>query len=117
VLSHGLVWFARDDFNPSIGISDASGGCRLWLNWASTDVAAQRPQTSAAVTAVPCGVSDLIGTDLTVRAGTTTSTNFRFGDYSSVAIDPVGKGKSAVVAQEYFTGDTNWSTNIAEITF
>jgi hypothetical protein len=109
-----------DDFNPSIGVADGgSNTVRIWVNWAYTDTPAGRPQTSDTLNEVAPGggVPNLIGTDLTLRTGTQSTTNFRFGDYSSVAVDPVGGGTTAVVAQEYFIGGTNWSTNIARVTF
>ncbi|HEX6471117.1 MAG TPA: hypothetical protein VF069_18605 [Streptosporangiaceae bacterium] len=109
-----------DDFNPSIGVADAGTNVvRIWVNWAYTDVPAGRPQTSDTLNGVAPGggVPSLIATDLTLRIGTTTNTNFRFGDYSSVSVDPVGGGTTAVVAQEHFQGGNIWSTNIASVTF
>jgi len=109
-----------DDFNPSIGVADAGTNLvRIWLNWAYTDTPAGHPQTSDTLNEVTPGggVPNLIASDLTLRVGTTTSTNFRFGDFSSVAVDPASGGVSAVVAQQHFFGGTNWNTNIAEVTF
>lgn len=109
-----------DDFNPSIGVADAGTNVvRIWVNWAYTDVPGGRPQTSDTLDGVAPGggVPNLIATDLTLRIGTTTNTNFRFGDYSSVSVDPVGGGNTAVVAQEHFQGGNIWSTNIASVTF
>lgn len=109
-----------DDFNPSIGVADAgTNSVRIWLNWAYTDTPASQPQTSDTINEVlpGGGVPSLTASDLTLRVGTTTSTNSRFGDYSSVSVDPVSGGTSAVVAQQHFTGGTNWITNIAETTF
>jgi hypothetical protein len=105
---------SSDDFNPSIGVgNNPGGGATIFLNWAFTD-SPRGIATSATVNSVPPGggVPNLISTDTVLVTGTSTSQT-RFGDMSSVAIDPtVGSGTCAVTTQQYF--DTqDWRTRIA----
>jgi hypothetical protein len=108
-----------DDFNPSIGVSDAGNGLiHAWLNWAYTDTAANRPTSDTVNGVLPGqGVPNETGTDLTLVTGSSTSSNFRFGDFSSVAVDPTSGGLTAVTAQEYFIGSGLWRTRIARVSF
>ena len=108
-----------DDFNPSIGVSDAGNGLiHAWLNWAYTDTAAHRPPSDTVNGVLPGqGVPNETGTDLTLVTGSSTSSNFRFGDFSSVAVDPASGGLTAVTAQEYFIGSGLWRTRIARVSF
>ena len=55
--------------------------------------------------------------DLTLVTGSSTSSNFRFGDFSSVSIDPASGGLCAVTAQEYFNSSGQWVTRIARTCF
>ncbi|WP_117213450.1 hypothetical protein [Allorhizocola rhizosphaerae] len=123
-----------DDFNPSLAAFEtAANQFYIWLNWAYTDimvpagaacVAASR-NTSVTVNGVAPGggVPALIGTDLTLVVGTLTTNNTRFGDYSSVHLDPspasgtCPAGRTALVAQQFFLGNTNWATRLARISF
>ncbi len=108
-----------DDFNPSIGVSDAGGGLiHAWLNWAYTDTPAGRATSDTLNGVLPGqGVPNEIGTDLTVVIGSPTASNFRFGDFSSVEVDPSSGGLTAVSAQEYFTSSGLWTTRIVRSTF
>jgi hypothetical protein len=108
-----------DDFNPSIGVSDAGGGgIHAWLNWAYTDTPAGVPTSDTLNGVLPGqGVPNEIGTDLTVVTGSSTASNFRFGDFSSVSVDPSSGGLTAVSAQEYFTPSGQWTTRIVRSTF
>lgn len=106
-----------DDFNPSIGVVDAGNNLnRIWVNWAYTDTAAGVPTSDTVDGVLPGdGVPNLIGTGLVLVTGTATSSNFRFGDFSSVAIDASDTtGCIAVTAQEYF-GTGGWKTRIARL--
>ena len=61
------------------------------------------------------GISDLIGTGVVLVNGVSTS-QFRFGDYSSVAIDPSNvNGSCAVTTQQYFVAGGSWTTRIARV--
>ncbi len=122
-----------DDFNPSLGAFEtAPNSLFIWLQWAYTDimVAAGAPcvaasrNTSVALNGVAPGggVPALIGTDITLVIGTLTTTNTRFGDYSSVHIDPsaIGTcpaGQTALIAQQFFLNNTNWETRLARVSF
>jgi hypothetical protein len=114
-----------DDFNPSIGVADAGAGVvRIWLNWAYTDTPAGRA-TSVALDGVNpgAGVPALIGTNSDLVIGSSTSSNRRFGDLSSVTIDPSDAsascpaGRTAVIAQQYFSSNGQWATRIGRISF
>jgi hypothetical protein len=114
-----------DDFNPSLGLyQTGTNAVRIWLNWAYTDSSNGVPTTDV-VNAVPpgTGLPNLSGTDLQLFKGSTTTSNSRFGDFSSVEIDPVAtsstcsKGKTAVLAQEYFSSNGQWQTRIARTSF
>jgi hypothetical protein len=69
------------------------------------------------------GVPNLIGTDRTLVTGFRTGSNFRFGDFSSVEVDPTAAsgscpaGRTAVTNQEYFTGNGQWATRLARLSF
>ena len=108
-----------DDFNPSIGVSDAgSGRIHAWLNWAYTDTPRTVPTSDTINGVLPGqGVPNEIGTDLTLVTGSSTASNSRFGDFSSVSVDPSSGGLTAVSAQEYFNSTGRWVTRIARTTF
>ena len=116
---------SSDDFNPSIGVTNAGGSSiYAWLNWAYTDTANNRATSDTSNGVLPgTGVPNLIGTDRTLVVGSPTSSNFRFGDFSSVAVDPVAvsascpAGRTAVTNQEFFGTDGQWATRIARLSF
>lgn len=114
-----------DDFNPSIGVADAGANAVfVWLNWAYTDTPAN-VATSVTVDGVRpgTGVPDLIGTGRVLVNGFSTVSNFRFGDYSSVAVDPTAAsgtcpaGRTAVTAQQYFTSNGQWRVRLSRLSF
>jgi hypothetical protein len=108
-----------DDFNPSIGVSDAGNNTNhIWLNWAYDDAPAGVATSDTSNGVQPGGgVPNLIGTDLTLVTGSTTSSNFRFGDFSSVAVDPASGGLSAVSSNEFFFSGSPWASDVAETSF
>lgn len=114
-----------DDFNPSIGVSDAGGGTNyIWVNWAYTNAANGVPVTDTVLGVGPGqGVPNAVGADLPLARGSSTSTISTFGGYSSVAIDPAPlasncpAGLTALTAQEFFTSSGTWTTELAETTF
>ena len=75
-----------DDFNPSLAVGLNPSGTSVYLNWAFTDAPAGTA-TSAVVDTLPAGqpIANLIGTGAVYAVGSTT-TQTRFGDFSSVAI-------------------------------
>jgi hypothetical protein len=107
-----------DDFNPSIGVGLSPGGGQfLYLNWAYTDTPNNVATSDTVDTVAPFGgIPNLIGTGVVLVNGSTTTFEDRFGDYSSVAIDPtVVGGSCAVAAQQYFGTDGTWHTRIARV--
>jgi hypothetical protein len=107
---------ASDDFNPSIAIGNSpTGGVSIFLNWAFTDTG-NGVSTSDTVNSVAPGggVPNLVATDTVLVSGASTNQT-RFGDYSSVAMDPtVPGGTCAVTAQQYFDAQ-DWRTRIARV--
>lgn len=106
-----------DDFNPSVGIGiSPSGGDSIYVNWAYTDSSAGVATSDTVDTVVPGGgVPNLIGTGTVLINGAVTGES-RFGDYSSVALDPtVAAGTCAVAAQQYFSAGGSWATRIARV--
>jgi hypothetical protein len=108
-----------DDFNPSIGVSDAGLNTNhIWLNWAYDDAPAGVPTSDTINGVLPGqGVPNLISTDLPLVTGSTTSTNFRFGDFSSVEVDPSSGGLSAMSSNEFFFNGAPWASDVAETSF
>lgn len=114
-----------DDFNPSLAVTPAGGATvYAWLNWAYTNTAAGTATSVTVNGLLPgAGVPNETGTDRTLIHGSPTSTNFRFGDFSSVEVDPAAAsstcpaGRTAVLAQQYFTSTGNWTTRIARVAF
>ena len=105
-----------DDFNPSIGVGNSPvGGNYVYLNWAYTDTPANVATSDTVDSVQPgAGVPNLIGTGVVLVNGASTGDD-RFGDFSSVAIDPTNpNGSCAVTAQQYFP-DGNWGTRIARV--
>ena len=101
-----------DDFNPSLAVGLNPSGTSVYLNWAFTGAPAGKA-TSDVVDTLPAGqpIANLIGTGAVYAAGGTTSQT-RFVDFSSVAIDPkVHGGACAVAAQRYFSAGGTWKTH------
>jgi hypothetical protein len=114
---------ASDDFNASIGVSPVTSTTDdIWVNWAYTDVPAGIAASDAVAGVAPGqGVPDLAGVDLTLVNGSAATSTTKFGRYSSVSIDPAATascpaGRTALSAQEYFTGN-QWTTQLARTTF
>jgi hypothetical protein len=112
-----------DDFNPSIAVGLNGASRTIFLNWAWSDRNGGLP-VSPAVAAVTIGSADplppVIGKDVRLFPGGITGAGItgetRFGDYSSVAVDPASAIQAcAVTAQEYFESSTNgkWATRIS----
>jgi hypothetical protein len=106
-----------DDFNPSVGVGNApGGGNNIFVNWAYTDSPNNVAVSDTVDSVAPgAGVPNLIGTGTVLVNGAVTGQT-RFGDYSSVAIDPsVAAGSCAVTAQQYFTTGGSWRTRLARL--
>jgi hypothetical protein len=109
---------SSDDFNPSIAVGLNGTARTIFLNWAYTDVAAGIPVTDTVATVTIASADSpppVNGKDVKLITGGITNDN-RFGDYSSVVVDPASPGQvCAVTAQEYFDPATNgqWATRIS----
>jgi hypothetical protein len=114
-----------DDFNPSIAVTPTSGSLVfIWLNWAYDDAPNGVATSDTTNGVLPGGgVPPLTSGDLVLVNGSDTFTNFRFGDYSSVEVNPKAisltcpAGRDAALAQEYFDSSSQWVTRIARISF
>jgi hypothetical protein len=114
-----------DDFNPSITVTPASSNTiYAWLNWAYTDTPSGVATSDTVNGVLPGqGVPNETGTDKVLIHGSPTSTNFRFGDFSSVEVDPAAAssncpaGRTAVLSQQYFNSSGKWVTRIARTSF
>ena len=108
------------DLNPSIGVGISPNGIEtIFLNWVYTDAAHGIPASGTVASLIYDGgtLPDLQGVDQTLVTGSISATNHRFGEYSSVAIDPaVTNGTCAVTAQTYMTPpDGAWGTQVARL--
>lgn len=105
------------DFNPSIGVGlNPSGSESVFINWAYDDASQGIPVSDTAASFVYSGgpLAGIVG-DVTMVTGSSTN-ELRFGDYSSVAIDPaVADGTCAVTAQQYFLSNDDWTTRLARL--
>jgi hypothetical protein len=114
-----------EDFNPSVGVFPAGKTTVfVWLNWAYTDAVHNVPTTDTVSGLTPGqAITNLNGTDHKLITGSSTATDTRFGDFSSVAIDPVAAsstcpaGRTAVLAQQYFGSTGQWVTRITRASF
>jgi hypothetical protein len=105
-----------DDFNPSLAVGLGPSGTSVFVNWAFTDAPAGTA-TSDVIDMLPAGqpIANLIGTGAVYAAGSTTSQT-RFGDFSSVSVDPqVPGGTCAVATQQYFSAGGTWNTRLARV--
>jgi hypothetical protein len=106
-----------DDFNPSVGVGNNPGGGNfIYVNWAYTDTPAGVATSDTIDSVQPFGgVPNLIGTGVVLVNGVSTGED-RFGDYSSVAIDPANTtGSCAVTSQQYFQSGGQWATRIGRV--
>jgi hypothetical protein len=110
---------SSDDFNPSIAVGFApSGEEKVFLNWAFTDTPAGTATTN--VFAEGDASQPLVqiagpGTvDATGGVVTGCGDKCRFGDFSSVSVDPDVAG-CAFATQQYFATNGSWKTRITPI--
>jgi hypothetical protein len=111
---------SSDDFNPAISVQNGPNGVpQAWLTWAYTDtpngvathdVYAFRGGTTPSYTS---------GTVFGANGQNSTS-EFRFGDYSSSwpeynSVGGCAEGWNALVANQYFEPSGNWGTHIARV--
>lgn len=106
---------SSDDFNPSLAVGITPRGETVYLNWAFTDTAAGIATSdlfAAGDASQPIVTIAGAGTIFSPSGGI--STQGRFGDFSSVSVDPTVDG-CAFATQQYFGPDGNWKTRIAPI--
>jgi hypothetical protein len=116
---------SSDDFNPSLAVTGTTGSqVFVWVNWAYTDTGNGIATSDTVNGVLPGGgVPNLTNSDTTLVTGFSTSSNFRFGDFSSVEVDPSAssatcpKGRTAALAQQYFNSAGLWVTRIARVSF
>jgi hypothetical protein len=110
------------DWNPSIALSEAtSNQVRIFLNWAVTDPSTGQ-NVSLRVSGVGPGegVPSLAGIGTTVFTGSGTSTNTRFGDFSSAVVEVKGISSTclyntqALVVNEVFNSGS-WQARLARV--
>ena len=110
---------SSDDFNPSVAVGFTPRGERVFLNWAFTDslagtatsnVFASGDANQPLVNIAGPGTVDVTGS--VSQCGT--NGQCRFGDFSSVSMDPSVSG-CAFATQQYFGTDGNWKTRITPI--
>ena len=122
---------SSDDFNPSIAVGFAPNGEeKVFLNWAFTDtpagtattiVFAEGDASQPLVQIAGPGTVDVTGgvdTDPGCRCTSTACTQkvCRFGDFSSVSVDPdIAAGLCAFATQQYFDTNGKWKTRITPI--
>lgn len=115
-----------DDFNPSIAVGFAPSGEKVFLNWAFTDthagtattnVFAEGDASQPLVQIAGPGTVDATGGVVTpaVRGAVCNDKHqCRFGDFSSVSVDPDVAG-CTFATQQYFATDGSWKTRITPI--
>ena len=109
-----------DDFNPSLAVGFSPLRETVYLTWASTDAVVAKTATSAVAIAVDANqpLKNLFGVGTVYATGGNAagapSSTVRFGDYSSVSVDPT-TSDCAFATQQYFGANGNWRTRIAPI--
>jgi hypothetical protein len=110
---------ATADFNPSIGIGLAPGGVEtVFLNWAYTNAPAGIGVSDTVDAFLYNGgtLPNRLSTDLTLVSTGSVLAGNRFGDFSSVAVDPaISDGTCAVTAQEYVAAADSWAVRIGRL--
>jgi hypothetical protein len=111
---------SSDDFNPSIAVGFTPSGEKVFLNWAFTDTPAGTATTNVfaegdarqpLVQIAGPGTVDATGGVVTAAKCGSNNNECRFGDFSSVSVDPDVAG-CAFATQEYFASDGSWKTRI-----
>ena len=121
-----------DDFNPSIAVGFVPNGEKVFLNWvftdtpagtATTNVFAEGDASQPLVQIAGQGTVDATGGVVYLNGINSCDTSppnknnnrtCRFGDFSSVSVDP-GVAGCAFATQEYFDTGGNWKTRITPI--
>jgi hypothetical protein len=110
---------SSDDFNPSLAVEITPRRETVYLNWAFTDTPAGTA-TSAVFASGDASqpIVTIAGAGTIYASGGVSpqcgSRPCRFGDFSSVSVDPSVSG-CAFATQQYFAADGNWKTRITPI--
>jgi len=112
---------SSDDFNPSLAVGISPRGETVFLNWAFTDTSAGTA-TSAVFASGDASqpLASIAGSGTIYASGgittgcTSDGTPCRFGDFSSVSVDP-SVGGCAFATQQYFAANGSWKTRITPI--
>jgi hypothetical protein len=106
---------SSDDFNPSLAVGIDPHGETVYLTWAFTDTAAATA-TSAVFASGDASqpIVTIAGAGTIYSPSGGVSTQGRFGDFSSVSVDPSVSG-CAFATQQYFGANGNWRSRIAPI--
>ena len=105
---------SSDDFNPSLAVGISPRGETVFLNWAFTDTSAGTATSALLASGDASQPIVTIAGPGTVYASGGVSSQDRFGDFSSVSVDPSVSG-CAFATQQYFDSDGSWKTRIAPI--
>jgi hypothetical protein len=105
---------SSDDFNPSLAVGLTPRGETVYLNWAFTDTPAGTATSDVFASGDASQPIATIAGPGTIYASGGISTQGRFGDFSSVSLDPSVSG-CAFATQQYFGADGNWKTRIAPV--
>jgi len=109
---------SSDDFNPSIAVGFTPSGEKVFFNWAfpdashgiaTTNVFAEGSANLPLVQIAGPGTADATGGVVTGCGA-----KCRFGDFSSVSVDP-GTPGCAFATQQYFAANGSWKTRITPI--
>jgi hypothetical protein len=111
-----------DDFNPSLTVGFPPRRETVYLTWAFTDAVVANTSTADVAVAVDAGqpLKNLFGVGTIYVTGSNTSgpvdqfNTVRFGDFSSVSVDPT-TSDCAFAAQQSFGSNGKWRTRIAPI--
>jgi hypothetical protein len=111
---------SSDDFNPSIAVGFVPNGEKVFLNWAFTDTPAGKATTNvfaegdARQPLIQIAGPGTIGATGGVDTACGSNNQCRFGDFSSVSVDP-DVADCAFATQQYFAIDGSWKTRITPI--
>ena len=86
----------------------------MFLNWAFTDTSAGTATSAVFASGDASQPLVSIAGSGTIYASGGTSTQDRFGDFSSVSVDPSVSG-CAFATQQYFAANGSWKTRITPI--
>jgi hypothetical protein len=105
---------SSDDFNSSVAVGITPRGETVFINWAFTDTPAGKATTDVFGAGDASKPLVTIAGPGTIYASGGVSSQGRFGDFSSVSLDPSVSG-CAFATQQYFATDGNWKTRIQPI--